>query len=112
MAPNWEKKFNDLKEKEEEQLRADVSQLKQVGEEIKNEVRAVKDETKKLADHVAGQNGRISKLETIVGRRINFNNPMLLRTAQIIFIATAVIVVVSVAGGEGLKSLTKWLPGS
>lgn len=103
MVIDYKQKYFDLKDKEEAQLHQKVDGLVE-------DVGAIKDNVKALADHVATQNGRVGKLEKIVGRKINFNDPTVLKTARIIFICVAIIVVVILTGGDGLGKLVDWLP--
>lgn len=120
MSIDYKQKYFDLKDKEEAQLQATVEQLvKDMSKHntrheadlrgIYQEIKTNTDATQKLADHVATQNGRLGKLEKIVGRKINFNDPTVLKTARIVFICVAIVVVVILTGGDGLTRLLNWV---
>lgn len=105
MAIDYKKKFYDLKEKEEAELYSTVKQLVkdvQTNNRISEDTR---DETKRLADHVAKQNGRITKLESNIGKQFQIEP----KAITLIALAAIVFMIVIVAGKEGLGYLDEIL---
>lgn len=122
MTIDYKEKYFALKDKEDEQLKNDVGELKEMvathNSKHEGDIVRIDNKLKEIVKQTTATNGkvidharRLTTIEKIIGRKINFNDPTLLKTARVALITTAIVVIVIFTGGKGLEPILKWLTG-
>lgn len=123
MSIDWEQKFFDELKSRLDGIDKKIDDHNQQHEKdlqsVRKEMQANTEISQKTLEQAKHTNGtvtdhesRIKGLEKVFGRKLNFNDPQLLKTARIVFICLAVVVVVVFAGLPGLEYALKLVRGN